>query len=137
MTEPAVVRSRVGKQAVYDDGTTRCVLKTPLGHPASRRRDEDGHVFEIVAERRAEVRVEDALPLDGERRLRVTALRRLEEFGINDPAARAGNAGEVLDGLRRDHELRKEDGPVPGRRLHQDLDGGHEATQEVDRILDD
>ena len=50
MTEPAVVRSRVGEQTVYDDGTTRCVLKIPLGHPAARRRDDEGHVFEIEHE---------------------------------------------------------------------------------------
>ena len=50
MTEPGVVRSRVGHQSVYDDGTTRCVLKIPLGHPASRRRDDEGHVFEIEQE---------------------------------------------------------------------------------------
>ena len=28
-------------------GTTRCRLQIPLGHPAAKRRDNNGHVFEI------------------------------------------------------------------------------------------
>ena len=44
--QPAA-RSRVGRQSVHDDGTTRCRLAIPLGHPAARRRDDNGHVFEV------------------------------------------------------------------------------------------
>ena len=46
MTAPPA-RSRVGYQLVHKDGTTRCRLQIPLGHPAARRRDNNGHVFEI------------------------------------------------------------------------------------------
>ena len=46
MTAPPA-RSRVGYQSVHKDGTTRCRLQIPLGHPAARRRDNNGHVFEI------------------------------------------------------------------------------------------
>ena len=40
-------RSRVGYQSVHKDGTTHCQLEIPLGHPAAKRRDNNGHVFEI------------------------------------------------------------------------------------------
>ena len=40
-------RSRVGYQRVHKDGTTRCQLEIPLGHAAAKRRDNNGHVFEI------------------------------------------------------------------------------------------
>ncbi len=43
----APARSRVGYQSVDKDGTTRCRLQIPLGHPAAKRRDNNGHVFEI------------------------------------------------------------------------------------------
>ena len=97
----------------------------------------DTDLTKIVAERSTDVRVENALPLDGEHRLRVTALGGLEHVRIHNPAAGAGDAREVLDGLRRNDELREEDGPVRRGGLNEDLDSGHEATQEADRVLDD
>ena len=44
------VRSRIGKQHEERDGTTRCRLLIPLGQAASRRRDQDGEVFEVENE---------------------------------------------------------------------------------------
>ena len=32
---------------MHDDGTARCRLEIPLGHPAAKRRDNNGHVFEV------------------------------------------------------------------------------------------
>ena len=50
MSQDRTTRSRVGRQWICEDGTTRCGLKIPLGHPAATRRDQDGHVFEIEHE---------------------------------------------------------------------------------------
>ena len=44
--QPAA-RSRIGTQVELRDGSTRCPLKIPIGHPASRRRDQDGELFEV------------------------------------------------------------------------------------------
>ena len=40
-------RSRVDRQETGPDGRTFCDLRIPLGHPASRRTDEDGNAFEV------------------------------------------------------------------------------------------
>ena len=40
-------RSRVGPLQIRADGSTVCRLLIPLGHPASRRRDQDDQVFEV------------------------------------------------------------------------------------------
>ena len=40
-------RSRVGRQEELPDGRTRCRLQIPLGHPAGKRTDQQGHEFEV------------------------------------------------------------------------------------------
>ena len=46
-TEPEARRSRVGRMETRADGTTRCRLAIPLGHPAAQRVDQNGEVFEV------------------------------------------------------------------------------------------
>ena len=43
-------RSRVGRQVQLADGRTMCQLRIPLGHPASKRVDQDDEDFEIEFE---------------------------------------------------------------------------------------
>ena len=49
-TDAETARSRIGRQVFLPDGSTRCRLLIPIGHPASRRIDDAGHVFEVENE---------------------------------------------------------------------------------------
>ena len=49
-TDAETLRSRIGRQVFLPDGSTRCRLLIPIGHPASRRIDEAGEVFEVENE---------------------------------------------------------------------------------------
>ena len=47
---PEGARSRVGRMETRADGSTRCGLAIPLGHPAAERLDQNGELFEVENE---------------------------------------------------------------------------------------